>query len=49
VVKQRARFGDAVEFDGLPAEEVGAIDPPGRPTWALAADDLPTPTPGGQR
>ena len=49
VVKQRARFGDAVEIDGFPAEQVGTIDPPGRPAWALAADDLPTPTPGGQR
>jgi carbonic anhydrase/acetyltransferase-like protein (isoleucine patch superfamily) len=49
VVKQRARFGDAVEVDGFPAEEVGAIDPPGRPSWALSVDNLPTPMPGGQR
>jgi carbonic anhydrase/acetyltransferase-like protein (isoleucine patch superfamily) len=49
VVRQRARFGDAVEIDGFPAEEVGTIDPPARPAWALPADDLPTPTPGGAR
>jgi carbonic anhydrase/acetyltransferase-like protein (isoleucine patch superfamily) len=49
VVKQRARFGDAVEIDGFPADEVGAIDPPGPPPWALPIDDLPRPTPGGER
>jgi carbonic anhydrase/acetyltransferase-like protein (isoleucine patch superfamily) len=49
VVKQRARFGDAVEIDGFPAEEVGAIDPPGRPTWALTVDNLPRPTSGDER
>jgi carbonic anhydrase/acetyltransferase-like protein (isoleucine patch superfamily) len=49
VVKQRTRFGDAVEIDGFPAEEVGAVDPPGRPTWALTFDDLPKPTAGGGR
>jgi carbonic anhydrase/acetyltransferase-like protein (isoleucine patch superfamily) len=49
VVKQRERFGDALEIDGFPAREFGGIDPPTRPVWALAADDLPTPTPGGQR
>jgi carbonic anhydrase/acetyltransferase-like protein (isoleucine patch superfamily) len=43
VVKQRARFGDGVEIDGFPAEEVGTVDPPGRPTWALLVDNLPTP------
>src|SRR5581483_6276662 len=35
VVKQRARFGDSVEIDGFPAQEVGVLDPPGRPAWAL--------------
>ncbi|MHB8466428.1 MAG: gamma carbonic anhydrase family protein [Acidimicrobiales bacterium] len=49
VVKQRSRFGDAVEIDGFPAEGVGTVDSPGRPAWALLVDDLPTPTPGGQR
>jgi carbonic anhydrase/acetyltransferase-like protein (isoleucine patch superfamily) len=46
VVKQRSRFGDSVEIDGFPAEAVGALDPPGRPAWALDAQDLPTPTRG---
>ena len=49
VVKQRARFGDALEIDGFPAQEVGGIDPPARPTWALAVDNLPTRRPGGKR
>jgi carbonic anhydrase/acetyltransferase-like protein (isoleucine patch superfamily) len=48
VVKQRSRFGDGVAVDGFPAVEVGAIDAPSRPPWALSADELPTPT-GGRR
>ena len=49
VVKQRARFGDAVEIDGFPVKEVGGIDPPARPIWALPVDNLPTRPPGGKR
>jgi len=48
VVRQRSRFGDGVEIDGFPAVEVGAIDPPRRPAWALDVVDLPGPT-GGWR
>ena len=49
VVKQRSSFGDGLEIDGFPAVEVGRIDPPGRPPWALEPDDLPSPTNGGER
>lgn len=41
VVKQRARFSDAVEIDGFPADAVVTIDLSGRPPWALRIDDLP--------
>jgi carbonic anhydrase/acetyltransferase-like protein (isoleucine patch superfamily) len=46
VVKQRSRFPDRVEIDGFPAVEIRAIEPPDRPDWALASDDLPTVTGG---
>ena len=49
VVKQRSSFGDGLEIDGFPAVEVGRIDPPGRPPWALEPDDLPSPANGGER
>ena len=42
VVKQRAHFGDSIEIDGFPAEEVGRIEPPGWPAWAFDVDDLPS-------
>ena len=44
VVKQRSRFGDGVVIDGFPAAEVGRIEEPGLPAWALHIDDLPSPT-----
>ena len=47
VVKQRSRFPDGVEIDGFPAVEIGRIDPPATPPWALRRDDLPVPAPGG--
>ncbi len=47
VVKQRSRFSDRVEIDGLPAAEIRTIEAPGRPGWALASDDLPTVTGSG--
>ena len=47
VVKQRSRFSDRVEIDGLPATEIRTIEAPDRPGWALASDDLPTLTGGG--
>jgi carbonic anhydrase/acetyltransferase-like protein (isoleucine patch superfamily) len=49
VVKQRSRFADHVEIDGFPAAEIGTIDAPDRPGWALASEDLPTVTSGGSR
>jgi carbonic anhydrase/acetyltransferase-like protein (isoleucine patch superfamily) len=49
VVKQRSRFGDGLAIDGFPAAEVGRIDPPQRPAWALQHDDLPTQAAGGER
>ena len=49
VVKQRSRFGDGVDIDGFPAAEVGRIEEPRRPPWALHIDDLPSPTAGGAR
>jgi carbonic anhydrase/acetyltransferase-like protein (isoleucine patch superfamily) len=49
VVKQRSRFGDGIDIDGFPAAEVGRIEEPGRPAWALHIDDLPSPTAGGER
>jgi carbonic anhydrase/acetyltransferase-like protein (isoleucine patch superfamily) len=42
VVKQRSRFPGAVEIDGFPAAEIRPIEPPDRPGWALASEDLPT-------
>jgi carbonic anhydrase/acetyltransferase-like protein (isoleucine patch superfamily) len=44
VVKQRSRFWDKVEIDGLPASEMRRIDAPERPSWALLSTDLPTPS-----
>ena len=41
VVKQRSQFPDGVEIDGFPAAGVAHIDPPARPAWALAPDELP--------
>jgi carbonic anhydrase/acetyltransferase-like protein (isoleucine patch superfamily) len=46
VVKQRSRFSDRTEIDGFPAIEVGLIDPPALPAWALRRDDLPVPASG---
>lgn len=43
VVKQRDRFGNRVELDGFPAKEVGRVDEPTLPVWALDPGDLPTP------
>ena len=48
VVKQRSRFGDGVDIDGFPAAEVGRIEKPGRPAWALHIDDLPSAAAGGE-
>jgi carbonic anhydrase/acetyltransferase-like protein (isoleucine patch superfamily) len=45
VVKQRSRFPNGTEIDGFPGVEVGRIDPPGTPPWALTRDDLPNPRP----
>jgi carbonic anhydrase/acetyltransferase-like protein (isoleucine patch superfamily) len=42
VVKQRSRFGDGVEIDGFPAAEVGPVEPPATPVWALTPGDLPS-------
>ncbi|HEY3671290.1 MAG TPA: UDP-3-O-(3-hydroxymyristoyl) glucosamine N-acyltransferase [Acidimicrobiia bacterium] len=47
VVRQRSRFHDRTEIDGLPAVELGSIDPPGTPAWAFSLGDLPGPAPGG--
>jgi carbonic anhydrase/acetyltransferase-like protein (isoleucine patch superfamily) len=42
VIRQRSRFGDGSEIDGLPAVEVGRVSGPlGLPDWALQRDDLP--------
>ena len=49
VVRQRSRFSDRVEIDGLPASEIGRIGAPDRPGWALTFDDLPTVIGGGER
>jgi carbonic anhydrase/acetyltransferase-like protein (isoleucine patch superfamily) len=49
VVKQRSHFQDGTEIDGFPAIELGHIDPPMAPAWALSRDDLPVPAPGGPR
>jgi carbonic anhydrase/acetyltransferase-like protein (isoleucine patch superfamily) len=49
VVKQRSRFPDGVEIDGFPAGEVGRIDPPSVPAWALRTEDLAVPASGGSR
>jgi hypothetical protein len=46
VVKQRSRFGDGIEIDGVPAVEIGHIATPERPLWALQPDDLPSPASG---
>jgi carbonic anhydrase/acetyltransferase-like protein (isoleucine patch superfamily) len=43
VVKQRSRFADGTDIDGFPATEVGRIDRPPTPAWALRLDDLPKP------
>jgi carbonic anhydrase/acetyltransferase-like protein (isoleucine patch superfamily) len=47
VVKQRSHFPDGVEIDGFPAADVGRIDPPARPAWALPHDELPVLARGG--
>ena len=44
VVKQRSRFPDGIEIDGFPAIEIGRIDPPATPPWALRLEDLPSGT-----
>jgi carbonic anhydrase/acetyltransferase-like protein (isoleucine patch superfamily) len=49
VVKQRSQFGAGVDIDGFPAAEVGRVEPPGVPAWALRIDDLPKRAPGGGR
>jgi carbonic anhydrase/acetyltransferase-like protein (isoleucine patch superfamily) len=49
VVKQRSRLADGTEIDGFPAVEVGRIDPPELPAWALRPDDLPARAPRGPR
>ena len=43
------RHCDGVDIDGFPAAEVGRIEEPRRPPWALHIDDLPSPTAGGAR
>jgi len=43
VVRQRSQFGAGTEIDGFPAGEIGRIEPPAVPAWALLADDLPRP------
>jgi carbonic anhydrase/acetyltransferase-like protein (isoleucine patch superfamily) len=42
VVKQRSRFSDEVEIDGFPAADMGRIEAPGQPAWALPFNNLPT-------
>jgi carbonic anhydrase/acetyltransferase-like protein (isoleucine patch superfamily) len=47
VVKQRSRFPDLTDIDGLPAVEVGRLAaPPPIPRWAWRPDDLPVPVDG---
>jgi carbonic anhydrase/acetyltransferase-like protein (isoleucine patch superfamily) len=42
VLKQRSSFSDNIEIDGFPAEAIGTISRPDRPTWAFDVGDLPS-------